>query len=251
MRPRTEPWSTLLIQWWTRLRTSCRCSRKQPWICVMPRRPASVCSNRPMRARKSSAGVPWRGPTRPNLGGMTPRNFSPCGTVLDRRAPQLFSNPALHFAYLDEVFPSLTECLLIPFFVGGRPVGTIWAMTFDDVRTFDAEDVRILTSLGEFAATALQVVSALDSAHQQIAERRRAEEVLEARVRQQAAVAELGQRALHGHRAGHPDGRGHHRWSPGASRWNTATSSSSSPMGRRCCCGRARGGVRGSWATPS
>ena len=75
-----------------------------------------------------------------NLGGMTPRNFSPCGTVLDRRAPQLFSNPALHFAYLDEVFPSLTECLLIPFFVAGLPVGTIWAMTFD-VRTFDAEDI--------------------------------------------------------------------------------------------------------------
>jgi signal transduction histidine kinase len=133
-----------------------------------------------------------------NLGGMTPRDFSPCGTVLDRRAPQLFSNPALHFAYLDEVFPSLTECLLIPFFVGGRPVGTIWAMTFDDVRTFDAEDVRILTSLGEFAATAFQVVSALDSAQQQIAERRRAEELLEARIRQQAAVAELGQRALTG-----------------------------------------------------
>jgi signal transduction histidine kinase len=133
-----------------------------------------------------------------NLGGMTPRNFSPCGTVLDRRAPQLFSNPALHFAYLDEVFPSITECLLIPFFVDGRPVGTIWAMTCDDIRTFDAEDVRILTSLGEFAATALQVVSALDSAQQQIAERRRAEEVLEARVHQQAAVAELGQRALTG-----------------------------------------------------
>ena len=128
-----------------------------------------------------------------NLGGMTPRNFSPCGTVLDRRAPQLFSNPALHFAYLDEVFPSLTECLLIPFFVGGRPVGTIWAMTFDDLRTFDAEDVRILTSLGN-SRRRLQVVAALDSAHQQIAERLRAEEVLEARVRQQATAAELGQR---------------------------------------------------------
>src|SRR5512135_2317664 len=71
-------------------------------------------------------------------------------------------------------------------------------MTYDEGRKFDAEDERILTSLGEFAAAALHAVSSLDSAHQQIAERRRAEEALEARVRQQAAVAELGQRALAG-----------------------------------------------------
>jgi signal transduction histidine kinase len=143
----------------------------------------------------------WRalaGANRSQLGGTTPRGFSPCGTVLDRLTPQLCSDPARHFAYLRENFPPIHECLLIPFFIGSKPVGTIWAMTYDDIRTFDAEDLRILTSLGEFAATALQVVSALDSAHQQIAERRRAEEVLEARVRQQAAVVELGQHALTG-----------------------------------------------------
>ncbi|HMB03333.1 MAG TPA: ATP-binding protein [Isosphaeraceae bacterium] len=133
-----------------------------------------------------------------NLGGTTPRGFSPCGIVLDRHTPQLFSNPALHFAYLAEAFPLIAECLLIPFFVGDKPVGTVWVMTDDEGRKFDAEDERILTSLGEFAAAALHVVSSLDSAHQQIAERRRAEEALEARVRQQAAVAELGQRALAG-----------------------------------------------------
>lgn len=143
----------------------------------------------------------WRalaGTNRSQLGGTTPRGFSPCGTVLDRLKPLLFSDPARHFAYLRENFPPIHECLLVPFFLGSKPVGTIWAMTYDDVRTFDAEDLRVLTSLGEFAATALQVVSALDSAHQQIAERRRAEDVLESRVRQQAAVAELGQLALTG-----------------------------------------------------
>jgi signal transduction histidine kinase len=141
----------------------------------------------------------WRalaGANRSQLGGTTPRGFSPCGTVLDRLKPQLFSDPARHFAYLRENFSSINECLLVPFFSGSKPVGTIWAMTYDDVRTFDAEDLRVLTSLGEFAAAAFQVVSALDSAFQQIAERRRAEDVLESRVRQQAAIAELGQRAL-------------------------------------------------------
>ncbi len=133
-----------------------------------------------------------------HLGETTPRVFSPCGTVLDRLAPQLFSNPVRHFTYLAEAFPSITECLLIPFFLDARPVGTIWVLTYDEGRKFDVEDRRILTSLGEFAAAALHILSALDSAHQQITERRHAEEALEARVRQQAAVAELSQRALAG-----------------------------------------------------
>lgn len=143
----------------------------------------------------------WRalaGANQSQLGGTTPRGFSPCGTVLDRLEPQLFCKPARHFTYLRENFPAINECLLVPFCLGSKPVGTIWAMTYDDGRAFDAEDLRVLTSLGEFAAAAFQVVSALGSAHQQIAERRRAEDVLGSRVRQQAAIAELGQRALAG-----------------------------------------------------
>ena len=132
------------------------------------------------------------------LGGTTPRGFSPCGTVLDRLSPQLFFEPARHFLYLAESFSSIRECLLIPFCVGRTPVGTIWAMTHHGGRTLDREDLRILTRLSEFAAAALQVLSALDAAHRQIAERRRIEDVLEARVRQQAAVAELGRCALTG-----------------------------------------------------
>jgi len=132
------------------------------------------------------------------LGRTIPRGFSPCGIVLDRLSPQLFFEPVRHFPYLAESFSSIRECLLIPFCVGRKPVGTIWAMTHHGGRTLDREDLRILTRLSEFAAAALQVLSALDVAHRQIAERRRTEDVLEARVRQQAAVAELGRRALTG-----------------------------------------------------
>ena len=41
------------------------------------------------------------------------------------------------------------------------------------------------------------------------------------------------------------------RSSPGTSGRSTATSWSSSRMARHCCCGRARGGGRDSWATPT
>ena len=81
------------------------------------------------------------GAHRSQLGGTTPRGFSPCGTVLDRLTPQLCSDPARHFAFLRESFPRSIECLLIPFFIGNKPVETIWATTYDDIRMIDAEDL--------------------------------------------------------------------------------------------------------------
>jgi hypothetical protein len=61
----------------------------------------------------------------PHLGGGTPRSFGPCGTVLDRNTPLLFVQPERHFTYLRPITPPLEEVLLIPFHVGGKPVGTI------------------------------------------------------------------------------------------------------------------------------
>src|SRR5271156_4043886 len=57
-----------------------------------------------------------------HVGGGMPRDFSPCGTVLDRNAAQLMSHPERHFAYF------AAEVLLIPFYVGGKAVGTIWVI---------------------------------------------------------------------------------------------------------------------------
>jgi signal transduction histidine kinase len=98
-----------------------------------------------------------------HLGGGTPRDFGPCGTVLDRNVALLFSHPERHFAYLTPVTPCIEEGLLIPFHVGGEPVGTIWVIAHDERRQFDAEDMRVMKSLGEFAATAYQVLSSLDA----------------------------------------------------------------------------------------
>jgi GAF domain-containing protein len=106
------------------------------------------------------AGV-WQ----PHIGGGTPRDFSPCGDVLDRDAPLLFRHFERRYPYL----PPVEECLLVPFHVRDRAVGTIWAVTqMQTARRFDREDLRILQSLGSFASAAYQVtasIEALDREH--------------------------------------------------------------------------------------
>ena len=101
----------------------------------------------------------------------TPRDFGPCGTVLDRNTTLLFSNAHRHYVQFAGVLPLLVEGLLVPFHVKGKPVGTVWVIAHDESRRFDAEDQRVLESLATFAATAYQ-------ARLEIAERERAEEAL-------------------------------------------------------------------------
>jgi PAS domain S-box-containing protein len=90
------------------------------------------------------------------LGVGTPRDFGPCGTVLDRDVPLLFSHPERLFTYLAEVKPYIEEGLLFPFHVDGQAVGTIWVVNHDRGRQFDAEDMRLLGGLADFAAAAYQ-----------------------------------------------------------------------------------------------
>ncbi|MEO8099865.1 MAG: sigma 54-interacting transcriptional regulator [Acidobacteriota bacterium] len=95
----------------------------------------------------------------PHLWGTTPREFSPCGTVLDRDAVLLMTNLDRHFTYLAEVEPRITEALLVPFHVRGVAVGTVWIVAHDQNRKFDSEDARVMTTLGEFASAAYQALS--------------------------------------------------------------------------------------------
>jgi transcriptional regulator with GAF, ATPase, and Fis domain len=95
----------------------------------------------------------------PHLWETTPREFSPCGTVLDTDSVQLMSHIHRHFTYFTPVEPHVAEVLLIPFHVSGKAVGTIWIVFHDQNRQFDAEDARVITTLGEFAATAYHALS--------------------------------------------------------------------------------------------
>jgi signal transduction histidine kinase/CheY-like chemotaxis protein len=104
---------------------------------------------------------------KPYVGGGTPRDFGPCGDVLDRNAPLMFRHPELRYTYFLPVTPPVEECILVPFYVDGKAVGTIWAIAHDDRRKFDGEDMRQLISLGSFASTAYQAVTMLDAKKQQ------------------------------------------------------------------------------------
>lgn len=93
--------------------------------------------------------------------GTTPREFSPCGTVLDTDKLQLMSQLDRHFTYFSTVQPRISEALLVPFHVAGQAVGTIWVISHNPNRRFDAEDARVMNTLGEFATAAYQTLSAL------------------------------------------------------------------------------------------
>jgi GAF domain len=74
-----------------------------------------------------------------HLNGGTPRDFGPCGTVLDRNAAQLCSHPEIDFPYFSDAKPPLDEILLVPFYIAGTAVGTIWIVSHDVARRrFDA-----------------------------------------------------------------------------------------------------------------
>ena len=114
----------------------------------------------------------------PHIGGGTPRDFGPCGDVLDRDAPMLFTHWERRYPYLLSAMPLAEEGLLVPFYVEGRAVGTIWAITHDERRKFDTEDLRLLESLGRFASAAYEAVASIDDLKFQIAEREKAETAL-------------------------------------------------------------------------
>jgi PAS domain S-box-containing protein len=108
----------------------------------------------------------WRaiaGRWSPHVNGGTPRDFGPCGTVLDRNIAMICSHPERDFPYWADVNPVLEEGLLVPFYINGEPHGTIWVVAHDASRRFDLEDLRVMISLGTFAASAYQTLLSLDA----------------------------------------------------------------------------------------
>lgn len=102
-----------------------------------------------------------------HIGGGTPRDFGPCGDVLDRNVALMFRHVERRYTYFKPVTPPVEECLLVPFYVKGQAVGTIWAVAHSQDRKFDAEDLRLLESLGRFASAAHQAVRSLSALKQE------------------------------------------------------------------------------------
>jgi PAS domain S-box-containing protein len=74
--------------------------------------------------------------------------------------------------------PLAEEGLLVPFYVRGKAVGTIWAIAHSNYRKFDAEDLRLLESMGRFASAAYQAVQSIDDLRLEIAAHEPAETAL-------------------------------------------------------------------------
>ncbi|HWB33455.1 MAG TPA: hypothetical protein VG714_09795 [Acidobacteriaceae bacterium] len=101
------------------------------------------------------------------LHGTTPRNFSPCGTTLDRDRPQLYRVTRPYYDFLGVEAEDISEGMLIPW-VNEDLQGTLWAVSHHSRAAFCFNDYRLLHSLAEFAAVAVH--------HMRRQEQRRAEE---------------------------------------------------------------------------
>jgi len=115
---------------------------------------------------------------KPHIGGGTPRNFGPCGDVLDCNTTLLFRHFERRYTYFLPITPLVEECLLVPFYIGDKAVGTIWAIMHDGSRKFDAEDERLMGALGQCASLAYQTLASVDDLKFQITEREKAETAL-------------------------------------------------------------------------
>ena len=116
--------------------------------------------------------------------GTIPADASPCGEVIARDTVLLMKTPERAFPALQEADAGISEGLLVPFYLGGVPVGTLWAVKHHPDGQFEAEDARILKCFARFASAAQQTVNALQMA-------RAASQQAEVRVQQLIVLAEL------------------------------------------------------------
>jgi signal transduction histidine kinase len=92
------------------------------------------------------------------IGNSIPRNLSASGTCVDRGEPQLFTYPYRYFTYVSKLPSAMVESLGVPLQNAQKQtIGTIWVGSYNELRKFDKEDVRLLKVLADFAVTALQV----------------------------------------------------------------------------------------------
>ena len=97
----------------------------------------------------------------PYIRSRTPRYFSPCGTTLDRNAPQLFSHPGSLFHVFRPGRCAHRRGLGHPR-IRQWPATARWIIAHDETHHFDVEDVGLMTSLTAFASAGLQVVFVLE-----------------------------------------------------------------------------------------
>jgi signal transduction histidine kinase/ActR/RegA family two-component response regulator len=93
----------------------------------------------------------------PLLNTRRPFDDSLCGVTLALGKPELFGTPQRFFPSIEMLSPPVVEALLVPIPVRDDAWGAIWVMSQRPEMRFDAEDLRLLTSLADFTGAAMHV----------------------------------------------------------------------------------------------
>jgi len=114
--------------------------------------------------------VALAGQLKQHLHGTTPRHFSPCGLCVDGNEPLLMQRPELAYKYLD-VGPPFHDVLLIPLTERNSQLeGTIWIVSHNTTRKFDAEDARVMQRFALFTTAALHLANVAKEAKREASE---------------------------------------------------------------------------------
>ncbi|HLX03469.1 MAG TPA: ATP-binding protein [Trinickia sp.] len=126
-------------------------------------------------------------------GNVIPLDNSPAGVALELNSAQLFAFPERYFPGLGSVLSGVLEELVVP--IPGTPEswGTLSVMCRDEQHRFDAEHLRILTSLANFTCAALTISKAKQDAEARAQEAEAAKNALAAaEARKDDFIAQLG-----------------------------------------------------------
>jgi signal transduction histidine kinase len=93
------------------------------------------------------------------LNSELPREFSPCGTVLDRQHALLMTRPERYYGYVADIKPPVHTLLLVPFCQDDKLVGTIWVVKHTPGETFDSRDLQSVKALADFASAIFESAS--------------------------------------------------------------------------------------------
>lgn len=88
------------------------------------------------------------------VNGTTPRFFSPCGTCLDRKQPQLYRVTKPYYEYLGVEADPINDGILIPW-ENEFHRGTFWIVSHAEGSVFDVNDYNLLSTLADFASLAI------------------------------------------------------------------------------------------------
>lgn len=120
--------------------------------------------------RETFRWIALAGELKQHLHGTTLRHSSPCGLCVDGDEPLLMQRPELVYKYLDVGLP-FHDVLLIPLTERNSQFeGTIWIVSHNTTRKFDAEDARVMQRFALFTTTVLHLANVAKEAKREASE---------------------------------------------------------------------------------